>query len=365
MTVYQKGGGVWNPATMVYVKVNGIWTPAKNAYVKVGGAWTVAHTYDVTPPDSPEISTEIIDNIVKGKLIGRWIRIGIRGGPVVNTGLRRIRVLTDYNGAMPTNHEGGTFTSASDDGWPSEPWSEWRYNGFGNHGDTTNFTYKQWPRNAKDSVMVKAGTDYHFAAWSEDFAGNWSPIVSRTVSIPKTTDAANVLVKQTRFQANSSGSLPTGTYIDGDLVQRGSGSSPGSLGMWFYGDQINNTIGSQGTPTMRAAQILVNRDANDGGSASANVYLYHHLYRSPAEVPTSGRVFSEVVKLGTIAKGESKWFDIPASHLTDMNTGLRGFGLYNKDPAKASSFADDFSVVKGVASNFRSGEVVATWEEAL
>lgn len=358
MTVYQKVAGVWQPASVVYIKVNGVQTLVDDAYVKVAGTWRNAHHYDVTPPPPPEIVASIVD-LSKGS----YISLGVRMPGMSNrTDIRRIRVLTTYAGDFPTSQFGGTFTPQAADGWPGEPWSEWRYNSFGDHNDTSIITYKKWPRNAAATSYLVAGRDYHFSAWAEDFYGNWSAVTSIKVVGPKKgVDSANISRKVARFQPQSGGVYNGSSFVSGELVQS---ASPYRFGIYFYGHQISEAIGQNGTPNVTGGQILVSR-YDDPGSASANVYLYWHSYPTAGDL-TFPMTRHETTKLGTIAKGESKWFSLPTTFLNDLegNT-LKGFGFFNQDPAKASAFADDYSELKAVTDAQRAGEVVISWTEAL
>ena len=365
MTVYQKINGVWTEAQSIYIKRSGVHTPVTGAYVKRSGAWAPGFIYDVVPPDSPEIQASISDRIVSGRLLGRYVNLAVRGGSVHNPDIRRIRVLTTYNNAYPTSYLGGTYTSAPASNYPTEPWSEFYYNGYNGapHANTSTFAYKRWPRNAPDNFIPKPGTVYHFMAWAEDFGGNWSAPVGTAVTIPSAVDAANRIYKQTRFQPTATGTAtPTG-FNEGSLLQSYDASNETfTTGMYFYGNDIPTTIGSQGTPHITLAQIGINRK-NDNGAATANVYLFTHGYASPADVPSTGRVYSNITKLGTISKGEGKWFSIPTAIWPAMNTTVKGFGLFYKNPVFASGFAEDYSEINSIAEYNRSGEVVVNWYE--
>lgn len=367
MTVYQKIDGVWTPATMIYVNRGGVQTPAANAYVKRSGVWTSAYIYDVVPPPAPIIEAQLVERFSGGKLIARWYNVGVRApGSANDTNIRRIRVLTTFDNAYPTSQYGGTYTAGASSNYPDEPWSEWRYNGFGSHGDTSVISQKAWPRNPASTYTIPEGKDYHFSAWTEDFAGNWSNVTSIKVTSPKNSiDNANVIAKSGRFQITESGSATTGAYTPGKLVQRW---SPYSEGLYFYGNQIQDTIGEQGSPTIKSAQIYIQR-LNDGGSPTANVYIARHTYANSGLLPSSGREYHTPEKLGTIAKGEGKWFPLPESYYPFLrgsgDNGVKGIKLSNKDFTKASAFADDFSEMAGIGENLRAGEMYVSWTEAF
>lgn len=365
--------GTWVQCDRPYVKRNGVWVGVSEAWVKQAGVWNRAYEYDVIPPVAPEITLEVIEDFdyIKGvkTLTTRYIRVGVRQpGSANDTDVRLVRVLTTYNGKAPTTQFGGQYTSAQDKDWPGEPWSEWRYNDFGNHNDTSKVTYKQWPVNANAGTTVKGDQTYYFGGWTLDDAGNWSPATQAQIHIPKdSVAAANVVVKEARFTPNSSGSWRGDGFHGGDLIQQ---QTPRSMGLWFHGNQFTQNIGAQGTPTIKSAQIFVRREgAEDTGSANANIYLFWHTYSAvgslPAPTAPGGVNTHEIRKLGTLAKGEGKWFAVPQTYYAEMNHDMKGMGLFWKDPDKASAFPADYSRIVSTAQQLRCGEVHVVWEEKL
>jgi hypothetical protein len=366
--VYQKINGVWTPATRVYVNRSGVQTLAKAAYVRRSGAWVQAFDYDVLPPNPPEISLELVTDQSIGAFgavtFTRYINVGVRlPGGSNDPDARLTRVLTDYNGAAPTTQFGGTYTSASDSTYPTEPWSEWRYNSYGPHNDTSVYKYKAWPRNAGTGTFLAGDKTYHFTGWSLDNSGNWSVANAASITIPKGGVADNTVTKEARFQPNSSGSWKPSTtgFVSGDLTQS---KSPRSMGIWIYGNQITDSVG--GTASIKSAQIYVHRTADDTGQASSNVYLFWTDVGSAGAMPapnTTNIAKNDATKLGVLAKGQSKWFDIPTSFHAHMNSDIKAIGLDWKDPVKADAMPDDYSVITGTATNLRSGELHVVWEE--
>lgn len=367
MSLHIKVDGVWVQAERPYVKRNGVWVAGTGAYVKRSGNWVQAYEYDVTPPNPPEITLSIHEERDGTKLQSRWIRVGVRLPGADDPDARLARVLTTYNGKPPTTQFGGTYTSERDKDW-DEPWSEWRYNSYGPHKDTSNYAYKQWPRNATSGTIIAGDKDYFFTGWALDNSGNWSIANATKIHVPKASvETANVVVKEARFQANSSGSWRSTGYVAGDLVQQ---KSPRSVGLWFYGSQLTDSIGAQTTGdekvSIRSAQIWIKR-GDDTGAASANVYLFWTSYGSPGALPSPGSNLGkqETAKLGQLAKGEGKWFDLPASFHGDLNKNIKGMGLDWKDPVKADAFPNDFSQVVSTATNLRCGELHVVWSEEL
>ena len=368
MALYQKINGVWTVVQRPYVLHNGVWTAVTDAYVRRSNVWVSAYHYDVTPPNPPEIDLRIFEdfNIVKGQkqLASRWIQVGVRlPGSLNQTDARLARVLTTYAGKPPTSPLGGTYTSAPDSDFPGEAWGDWKYNEFGVH-DTSISAYKQWPRNASAGTIIKGDTTYYFGGWSLDRYGNWSVATQASIHVPKdSVGYPQVVVKEARFQPNASGSWRGGQgFQTGDLIQQW---SPGSTGLWFYGAQFTDSMGSSGSVTVRSAQIYIKRE-DDTGLANANVYLYWTGYPTVASLPAPGPIQKfEITKIGTLAKGQGAWFDLPISFRNNMNYDIKGLGLDYKDPVKATGYPNDYSQVSSVASKLRCGEVHVVWEEQL
>lgn len=381
MTLHIKDeNGVWQLVQRPYVRRNDVWVAASQAWIKQAGIWKQAYDYDVTPPNPPEITLTVIEDFDKvngaNVLKTRYIKVGTRlPGASNDPDARLTRVLTNYAGKPPSTQFGGTYTATADKDWTGEPWSEWRYNAYGNHNDTSAYTYKQWPPNVGAGYTIPGDRDYFFGGWSLDNSGNWSTVNQASIHIPKdSVGTANVVVKEARFQPNSSGSWRASAgWASGDLIQQG---SPRSFGVWFHGHQFTDSIGAQGAPTIRSAQIYIRREgaAEDLGSATADLYLYWHTYPGIANLPNpavSGLVVNEVTKLtttaggGRLAKGEGRWFTLPAAFSDNLNTQVKGMGLYWKDPVKASAFPTDYSKIVSTSAALRCGEVHVVWEEKL
>lgn len=356
MTVYQKIADVWVEVQRPYARRNGVWVPATDVYVKRSGSWVRAYEYDKTPSSPPEISLQIISN--------RYIKLGIRIPGAADPDVKRVRVLASRK-EMPTTQFGVGYLYEEDADWKGESWSDWYFNGANpvksgaNHGaDTTDWDYKQYPPNPTDSTNLPGGQWYYFAAWSEDMNGNWSVGTYTKVWMPKEgVKADKVILKEANFQASGAGSAGVNgaSYVVGDLVVR---ESPRSDGFWFHGNKFTASIGEQGAPTVKNAKIRVTR-SNDTGQATANVRLFWHGEVSSADLPMNDSLMNNITLLGTINKGETKWFDIPTTYFSHFNTEIKGFGLvYGVQ-------ASDYLVVSGLATDMRCGEVNVVWEEAL
>lgn len=357
MSVHFKVAGAWTEIDRPYVKRGNAWVPTKEVWVKRSGSWVRAYEYDVTPPPSPQISLQNIYTRYgkNNNQSGNFIRLTVNIPGPHRPDVRMIRVLSTYNGKQPTTQFGGTYVSAPDDNWPNEKWSDWEFDGV---KDTSTPRNKTWPRSAKDQTTLKAGT-YYFSGWTLDDAGNWSIGTHAQINVPKSNLVIPQVKKETRFVPSYAGSYRAGVFAGGQLIQQG---SPRSRGILQYNNQMNAAIGSQGTPEIINAQLLLIRDNNDGGVANANIYLGYHDTVG-VDFPDGGA--QNVVKLGTLSKGESKWFDLPNSFNGPLNNGAKGFVLLEKDPAKAAAGTSDFSVLKSLAESPRQGELHVIWTESL
>ena len=356
MALYQMIDGEYVEITRrPYVKRNGVYVPVREAWVRQAGVYNRAFEFDQTPSSPPELSLQWIDT--------RYLKVGVTLPGGADSDLKRIRVLVSRK-EMPSTQFGAGFIYEEDDNWQREPWSDWYYNDSNpdtratDHGASNEWDYKQYPVNPTANTNLPGGQYYYVAAWSEDKNGNWSTGTFQKIWKPKEGNtAAKVINKEANFQANSAGSagLNGAGYTDGDLIVR---ETPRSNGFWFHGNQFTSSIGDQGAPTVKSAKIRVTRK-NDGGQPLANVRLFWHGKATTAEMPLLDGNQQETALLGTIAKGETKWFDIPESHYGNFNTDIKGFGLVY------GIQASDYLEVAGLATDIRCGEVNVVWEEAL
>lgn len=355
MTLYQRVDGVYVQVKRPHVKRNGVYVPVREAYVRQAGDYNMAYEHDKTPSSPPELSLQWIDT--------RYLRIGVTLPGVADEDLKRIRVLVSRK-AMPTTQFGSGYVYEEDADWTREPWSDWYYNGENpdsradDHGNSNVWSYKQYPANPTANTNLPGGQYYYVAAWSEDKNGNWSVGTFQRIWKPKEGKTADKTYnKEANFQANSAGSvgLNGADYEGGTLTAQ---ETPRSNGIWFHGSKINSSVGDMGTPTVKSAKIRITR-TNDGGLGMANVRLFWHD-QNESDLPTpDGDYQHDITQVGTIAKGESKWFDIPASYYNHFNTDIKGFGL------SYGIQAADYLVVAGLGTDLRCGEVNVVWEEEI
>lgn len=355
--------GGWTPVQAAYVKRNGAWVRVTEAHVKTGGSWVRSFVYDVTPPNAPTLSVDLVND---------HLRVGVRL-PDVNhvSDLAEIRVLYGGTTAFPATPNSSGYVRRSDNTFPDEEWSSYYYNGYKIplrkcHDDSSVTVYKQYPVNASSDTKVDPGT-YYFSAWAMDLVGNWSLASNTKFVVPK--DYTNAAIGFSgRFDPNTSGTWKNGdTFTPGDLTQS---ASTAQFGVWYHGHEFTNTIGKTGTPKIKSAKIYCYRDANDTGEANAQIYAFWHGDGAQGSTSPDRK---GTANIGTLAKGQSKWLDLPDAHLSALESGsVYGFGLYNRDPTKAGANPEDYSLITGslpddqgnlTAANTQSGEVYVVWTE--
>src|SRR5262245_8609064 len=358
--------GTWFQPTRVYIKQNGVWKLCSAGYYKIGGAWERGYFYDVTPPSAPEMTLELIENRDnKDALQSRWITVGVRmPGTANNDQIKCIRVLTPYHGGAPPRPGGGQMNYTPDHDWANEPWSEWRYNKWGDHKDTSVFSYKQWEVNPGPNYKIAGDADFFFGAWAIDWADNPSLTATQMkMHTPKpSVEASNIIHREASFTPNQSGSWKGGGFQAGDLNQI---NNPRSVGLWLYGNQISDSITQPNKTTIKQASLcVIRRGATvDNGRPSANVYLFWTTHGTPSSLSgLSSLGKQESTKIGTLDKGEKDWFPLPDSFLNDLKAGnIKSLGLDYKSPDKADAFPADQSQVVATADNLKCGELHVIW----
>lgn len=366
MAIYVNVNGTWTPVVRPYVRKAGVWAPAMGVFSRTSGAWQQPFEYDVTPPSAPELTLTVETNSSGGA----YILVGVRQPQTANDkDVAMIRVLVGKSGSSPSNPypsspTGATYISGSTDGYPHEPWSDYHYNDYKPyaHADTSVVIRKKYPLNQPSSGDLAAGT-YRFAAWTRDFDGNWSVATRQSIVVPKKGDPKTI-AKSARFDAAESGYYLKNAWHAGDLLVQGMPGVPSANGWYFYGNRISESIGQNGTPTIKSAQILLHR-TNDDGVANANIYLQRSAVGAPsASQPdtTGSQVF-----VGTLAKGQSKWFDIPTAWYGDLNKQTGAILLNHKSPDKAQANGDDYLIAEGIDTRtgvIRPGELYVVWSES-
>jgi hypothetical protein len=359
MTTYVKYAGHWTPGTLIYVKRTGKWVPVQNQYVKSGGHWYQSYTSDTTPPPVPQLSYEIVNTTFHedGKIkAGRYLRIKVQIPGAHIPDLRRIRVLTSYNGGPPSSQYGGNYIAQAEDRWPTEPWSDFSFNGWNSSSPSklsNDDKMKLFPYMASERTRLPEGKHY-FAAWAEDFNGNWSAGTFVTVNLPPLNqDSPDRIVREATFFPDGSGSIGNGVFTNGYLRQD---TNPNSRGVWLYHNKIAGTI--KNDANIRGAQIWINRV--DGKGGSHNIHLFGHQAQWTGDL--GGLNSENTAKVGELASGGSNWFSLTAAQQAVLKT-TKGFGLHFINPNTGEHRANDFSIVQAVGNNAWSGALHVTWDE--
>lgn len=368
MPVYINDNGTWKQTTRPFIKrSSGNWSPAMEMWIKDGGVWKEGFHYDVTAPPGPELSLTVQKNS-KG---GQYLLVGTRLTPATNyADVALIRILVGKKGSTgtyPASPTDATYIRSADTNYPKEPWSDWYYNDYKSaysHPDTSVLSIKHYPQTGWQTSDLAPDT-YRFAAWSMDFYGNWSARTILATGVPKTGDPKQVN-KRAYFQASQSGTYnltSAGSWTPGNLQQSGGPGLRATAGVFYYGNALKDSIGQNGPATIRDVQIRLNR-INDNGPTNANIYLAMATETSPGS--STGRDTS-IYKLGTLAKGQAKWFTVPSALYSWMAANEPGaMILWYQDPNKAQANSDDFSVIEGINPNESTriqGQLSIGWSE--
>lgn len=369
MPVYINDGGTWKQTTRPFIKRSaGNWSPAMGLWIKDGSTWKEAFHYDVTAPPPPELTLTVQQNS-KG---GQYLLVGTRAPGISNNpDVAMIRILVGTRGSTggyPSSPTDAQYIKDPDTtNYTKEPWSDWYYNGYKpaySHPDTSVLSVKHFQRSNWATADL-APDIYRFSAWSMDFYGNWSAATNLFLTVPKTGDPKQIN-KRAYFEATQSGTYnitSAGSWTPGDLVQSGGPGLRSTAGVFYYSTVLADSIGKNGPATVRDAQIRLNR-TNDNGATNANIYLAMANETVPGS--STGRDTS-IYKLGTLAKGQAKWFAIPEALWSYLGTTKPGsMILWYQDPNKAQANSDDYSVIQGVNPSEGTrlqGQLSITWSE--
>jgi hypothetical protein len=283
--------------------------------------------------------------------------------------VKQIRVLSTYNGGQPTTQFGGSYWSQADSNYPNETWSDWKYGDYGAHNDTSNWQYKQWPVNAASGTDIGGDKWHYFSAWALDDAGNWGGATNAQVYVPKeTVHTPKVVTREAYFRANQSGRW-NGTnnqWQPGDLIEQ---KNPRVVGMWFYGSSINESIKSTTSRadsiSIQLARIYIHRCGpdKDNGSANANMTLFWSPTGASQSLPGNGPDKREITNIGTLAKSEAQWFNLPNEFKNNLKDNLKSIGLDWKKAGAGDAVPADYSRVHGIGDDPNCGMLHVVWTE--
>lgn len=351
MGIYIKVDGDYKLVTTPSVLRSGVYTVLTHAYVRASGTYEMAYQADTSPPDSPELTLQLMED--------RYIRVGARiPGSSHDSTVKKIRIMVSRD-KQPTSPEGDGGVFEADANYPGETWSNWFFNNadddvapFTDHGNTNEMDYKQYPPNPTGDTNLPDATRYYFSAWSQDFEGRWSPGTFTSIWKPKKSYPDPIQIKEATFQASQAGTLTAqDTFVDGILKVQ---NSPVRDGVFYYGTKFSQAMGNFGNVTIKSAQILIVR-RNDAGEPEANVRLAWHQQNKGDDI--GDNQMNEKTYIGKINKGEKKWFNIPETFWPNIvNEKVKGFCLVH-GPGTGS-----YMEAKDIDS--RCGDVVIHWTES-
>lgn len=365
MTVYAKRSGAWVAAQEAWMRQSGTWKQLDSVWTKWNGVWQASVVPSNAMPAPPLLSLQVINN--------RYIDVGMKYPGLYNepsVRIMQVNVARD-SGVLTTQYGSGSLPGNSA-GYPDENWSLWHYVepafvGGQVHGDTSIVDHKAYPNGAAQDATMQLPTNqrFYFAAWTKNARGIWSQGVFQNILVPTGDVVTGIIKKQANFQAYNAGTFINGTTLDeafvsptaaaNDLQVMPTGAT--SAGAWFYGNQVTSAYAQDGPATINRASIRITRD-NDEGPPSANVTIFWHGTATPGYIAVADRM--QPTKVGTLAKGQSAAFDIPAAWYSHLNTGLKGIGV---DMTRPTATATDQARFLGPMRDYRSGNLTLEWDE--
>lgn len=349
--------GNWINIREIWVKSTGIWKLSAGGYFKIAGVWTLVQTPPGPPPQGPIISLEVGST--------KHITVGVTyPGSNDDPSIEQIRVLVSRT-AMPTNQFGSGAIAEPDITYPDETWSDFWYANHTNakgvvsvHPSTAQAIFKKYPPNSTgETPPLPGGQYYYFAGWTKDVLGQWSVGTFTKVFVP-TGAITGSISKEANFLPNDTGTLVSLTGVtwvpaSNDMAVAGNASK----GVAFFGNNITTAIGQDGTPQGFNPTVRLTRDS-DTGSPTANVWAFWHDVVTPGDVAL-GHQFDKA-NIGTIAKGQTKTFTLPASWDTHWNNDIKGIGFgWSSTPV-----IGDNSTLLGQDRDPRAAEINIKWTEA-
>lgn len=313
MSIYVKDAGVWTLVSTAHLKNSGIWTEPKQGWVKDAGIWKQFYQIDTTPPPVPQLTLAIANN--------RYINVSVKAANALVPDLSAVRVLVS-NTAFPSNQFASGYVGTPDNTYPTEAWSEFKYNSSGSHVETST-VIKEYPPNPSTSTTLVGGGTYYFSAWSVDTRGNWSAGVFASQKMPdRTTPPTNPVpvIKQTTWTADWS------QTFNGDDTLRWNNVNL-TQGYWnsFNGNQ-ESVIGfphESVINTLKNATITKVEIYMYAQKAYSKTFLARNLFHSAsAPQPT----MATIPRFGTptfeeFATAQGKWYDITSMGTAGWKSG--------------------------------------------
>ncbi len=336
--IWQKdGSGVWAPV-QPNVRASVGWLPASFVKQKTGvSTWTTIWQRDTVAPGTPVLALAWVSGA---------LRVTATAPADVDLTNLVVKISTSAYPVNPRANDSDyvqTLYSTT-----NKPWSQW-------DAVPSQVLVRSYP--PPPLAAPKSGSTLYVTAWAEDSSFNFSGAATASLKVPVVVPPPTVVNKSAYITTTNSGSYSdTGNYwrTDNNYVYQGGADW---RGLWFYGTKIRTALANANKITKMQIEIGRANTAH-GVSGGANVRLVtHDLSSQPAGDPIS-RLTSSAF-LGTLSRGQYKWFDVPSSAWPTFVSGAKlGFGLRYND----TSYTDpNYMYAYGTGTN--SGRVYIEWQE--
>lgn len=320
MTWYGKQSGQWAVVYDPQVRTSLAWNKIQEGWTRQNGIWQRFFYRDNTPAQAPSVSLVVGDASIQ------------------------VVVTIDVPGPQPptrylTLKVKESTTPAASDGTLLTPLAHVDFD------PTVGYTYT-W------DIVPREGYTY----WAAATLFTVYDIPSNEVTATYDVLPASAY-HQDYLDAVGGGSYAIAmnpNWYDNDIIQ---GGNVPSQGCWFYGEHLTKLFGH--TVTKMRIQII-RRNTNHGVAGDANVRLGHHDNKNQ---PLGDPNVREDTKVGTLKRGEKKWFDVPTDWLTayhNNNTNFRGFGVFSTVTGLVNN---DFFISPKIADQPDNGRLYVEWHD--
>ena len=318
MTWLTRGANGWTTVYDPYVRTTQSWNKVNQGFVFENGQWVRFFNRDIDHPAAPTlaltalgtvyISSEITGSTSDAVKVSLWIAYGYTPSTIEGSSNQVLA-------KVPYDYTTGLLDVRS---WNLTP-----------------------------------GLQYWATAVVYDITGNRSPTATDSVLVPAAPVAKTAYVDP----VGSKSWRPdiSDWRVTSDVYQ---GGSTLHKGCWFYGDRLDKI----NYGTIKNMQIKIAREnTNHGIAGASNVWLAHHENKSrPNGNPGTMR---DATKVGTLTRGQSKWFDVPKSWWSgfeNANPNYNGLGLYTTVGGENNV---NHIITHAASDNVASGRVYVEWEE--
>jgi hypothetical protein len=375
MTAYVKRNGIWVAVKDMYIKDSGVWVQSEEGYFRQGIDWDLVHTKPGLPPPGPVLSLQdkkTISGIAASK---RYIEVGIRHpSSGDSTALRRVRVLISST-SQPSTQFGSGFIDSPAISYKNEPWSDWYYDAYvdeggtsrpDTHGSSNAFTYKEY--NPGWDPSLAGNKTYYVSAWCQNTDDQWSVGTFDSIFLPSQFGTSQPIYKKMVVNPNAVRGIAYNTTAGAwepvsneDESQDDVITQVNRGGIVWYGNKVISPIPSGADITK--ARVRISR-RNDTYNATANIYArWHNEVSDDLETVFVDDIVnssSEIALLGTINKGETKWFNLPSAWHDNLAGGFRGLVITRNTSGGSTA---DHHWLYGVLNSTRAFELEVEWTE--